>query len=176
MWIWNNHKEINISDPIAAGHTLAETGNLKTVISLWNIYLPQVERMSKNILKHCACKRWASSVPMEVTSVMTNLLNLNKPLSILSMVISGFHNKNGQGPTAPRGDTKGMVTATFSCRRQRTTLLPEKLFQALPASKTLVSWMLFSNNVSEGGGTIKVHLLMSMLSKATTTRPGKGMD
>lgn len=89
MWIRNNHKEINMSDPRAAGHTLAITGDLKTDV-LWNIYLLWLQRVSKHS-KHCVSKRWASSEAVGVTveSGTTNESDLNKPLASFPIVTSG---------------------------------------------------------------------------------------
>lgn len=62
-----------------------------------------------------------------------------------------------------------MVTGTSPCRLTRITLLPEELLQALLA-------LLSPDSTSGGGGNRKGHLLMSMPSKATTTRTGKGVN
>lgn len=101
--------------------------------------------------------------------VTINTSNFNKPFSPSPRPPLVSITRVDKGPTAPHGDTKGMVTGTSPCRPTRITLLPEELLQALLA-------LLSSDSASGGGGNIKGHLLMSMPSKATTTRTGKGVN
>lgn len=95
--------------------------------------------------------------------VTINTSNFNKPFSPSPRPPLVSITRVDKGPTAPHGDTKGMVTGTSPCRLTRITL------QALLA-------LLSPDSTSGGGGNRKGHLLMSMPSKATTTRTGKGVN
>lgn len=63
--------------------------------------------------------------------VAINTSNFNKPFSPSPQPPLVSRTRVDKGPTAPHGDTKGMLTGTSPCRLTRTTLLSEELFQAL---------------------------------------------
>lgn len=89
--------------------------------------------MSKNI--KTLGKRRASPVPVGATveSVTINTSSFNKPFSPSPQPSLVSITRVDKGPTAPHGDTKGMVTGPSPRRLTRITLLPEELLQALLA-------------------------------------------